>query len=99
MRDAVDGFLTIVERYDDGSKLVTNRAFGFQIPAGMQIHVRTIAGVTFLDGAGAIYLTKDDFDELGQWQVELLSSGSRVGSACRWYKVSQNGLLVGQQNK
>lgn len=44
-------------------------------------------------------LTKEDFDELGQWTLELLKSADRTGASCHWYKVHQNGIFVGQQNK
>ena len=99
LRDAVEGYLTVVDTYEDGSKLTNNMALSHQIPKGMEIKVSTISGVTFLDGSRNIVLTKDDFDELGQWTLELLKSIDRNGASCHWYKVYQNGVLVGQQNK
>ncbi|MCM8534663.1 MAG: PA14 domain-containing protein [Lentisphaeraceae bacterium] len=99
LRDAVEGYLTVVDTYEDGSKLTNSMALSHQIPEGMEIKVNTISGVTFLDGSRNIILTKDDFDELGQWTLELLKSIDRTGASCHWYKVYQNGILVGQQNK
>ena len=99
IRDAVEGFLTVVEKYEDGSIFTNNLAFGFQIPEGMDINVNTISGVTFLDGSRTKVITKDDFDDLHQWTLELLKSTNRNGASCHWYKVYQNGVFVGQQNK
>lgn len=99
LRDAVEGHLTVVETYEDGVKLTNNLAFGFNIPVGMDIKVSTISGVTFLNGERNIILKSDDFDELGQWILKLLKSTDRTGASCHWYKVYQDGILVGQQNK
>lgn len=99
LRDAVEGYLTIVETYEDGTDLTNSLAFAHQLPEGMNIKVNTISGVTFLDGSRNITLTKEDFDDLGQWTLELYNSADRNGASCHWYKVYQDGVLVGQQNK
>jgi hypothetical protein len=99
LRDVVEGSVLVVEQFDDGTKITKDTVFGPQIPEGMIINVNTISGVTFSNGSRIKNITKDDFDELDQWTIELYKTVDRTGASCHWYKVYQNGVFVGQQNK
>lgn len=99
LRDVVEGFVVIVEVLEDGTKITNDTVFGMNLPEGISINVNTISGVTFPDGSRTKTITKDDFDELNQWTIELIKSVDRTGASCHWYKVYQNGIFVGQQNK
>ena len=99
LRDVVEWSVLVVEQFDDGTKITKDTVFGPQIPEGMIINVNTISGVTFSNGSRIKNITKDDFDELDQWTIELYKTVDRTGASCHWYKVYQNGVFVGQQNK
>ena len=99
LRDVVEGYVIIVEELEDGTKITNDTVFGVNIPEGMNIDINTISGVTFPDGSRNTVITKDNFDELNEWTIELIKSVDRDGASCHWYKVYQNGIFVGVQNK
>ena len=99
LRDVVEGTVTVVEELEDGTKITNDTVFGVNIPEGMIIDINTISGVTFPDGSRNSTLTKNDFDHLDRWTIELIKSVDRSGANCHWYKVYQNGIFVGVHNK
>ncbi|MCM8529733.1 MAG: hypothetical protein NE330_01115, partial [Lentisphaeraceae bacterium] len=99
LRDVVEGRVVVIEKLEDGTKITNDTVFGVNIPEGMNINVNTISGVTFPDGSRNMTITKDSFDHLNEWTIELIKTIDRSGASCHWYKVYQNGIFVGQQNK
>ena len=99
LRDVVEGNVYIVDTLEDGTLITNDTVFGVKIPDGMNIEVNTISGVTFPNGSRNITITKNNFDNLNRWTIELIKTPDRTGANCHWYRVYQNGVFVGQQNK
>ena len=99
LRDVVEGEVFVADKFEDGSKETNDTLFGVQAPEDMVINVRTISGVTFDDGSRVRLITKDEFDKLEQFTLILYKSAGRSGANCHWYKVLQNGVLVGEMHR
>ena len=99
LRDAIKGYVNIVEEFEDGTQITKDMVFGGNLPEGLEIKFSTISGVTFPDGSRNMTLNSSAFDDLEIWVLELIKTADRTGSMCHWYKVYQNGVFVGQQNK
>ncbi|MCM8530853.1 MAG: PA14 domain-containing protein [Lentisphaeraceae bacterium] len=99
LRDVTNGVVNIVETYDDGAIRTQDTVIAYGLPEEMIIKVNTISGVTFMTGSRYMDLSKNNFNELNLWTMELLRTPDRAGSMCHWYKVHQNSVFVGQQNK
>ena len=99
LRDVTRGVVEIVEEYSDGAIRTRDTAIAYGLPDDLEIKVSTISGVTFLDGSRNMVLTKEYFNDLNLWEIQLIRTPDRSGSMCHWYKVHQNGVFVGQQNK
>ena len=99
IRDVVESVVAVVEILEDGTKITNDTVFAWGLTDGMEVKVNTISGVTFPDGSMNFTLTKDHFDELNCWTLELIKSPDRTGANCHWYRMWQNGTFVGEKNK
>ena len=99
IRDVVESVVAVVEELEDGTKITNDTVFAWGLTDEMEVKVNTISGVTFPDGSRLFTLTKDHFDELNQWTLELIKSSDRSGANCHWFKMWQNGTFVGEKNK
>ena len=100
LRDVVEGVMFEIETFEDGSIAVTDTMFGVNLPEGAEIKLTANgAGIIFEDGTTVQRLTKDDFDELDRYTINMIKSTTRRGSVCHLYSVYQNGVLVGWGHK
>jgi hypothetical protein len=78
-----DGYYTLIEEFDDGSKLLEGRIVLTDIPEDLCIKLTIYtSGTTFEDGTIVLWITADDFDENGVFRYRLLKSAESATSTC-----------------
>ncbi len=92
---AVDGYMWVVERYDD-SALWENRMITKNVPDDVDIKLQIVtSGVTFDDLTLTRWLTSEDIDDIGEHYFRMIRPNS-VGSTCHTIKSYQDGVYLGQ---
>jgi hypothetical protein len=93
---AVDGYMWVVERYDD-SALWENRMVTKNVPDDVDIHIHVFtSGVTLDDMTINRWITADDIDEIGEYNFKMIRPDSVTASTCHTIKSYQDGVYLGQ---
>lgn len=91
-------YARIIEELPDGTKLVEMLLILSPVPPDLSIQLEIFAGgVLFDDGTTTRWLSKDDFDVLGQTTVRFIMPEDAVSSVCHRTNVYQNGQLIGSR--
>ena len=100
VRSAVHNYVTLVEEFEDGSGLVSDTVFTYNLPADIKVSAKVVAsGAIFTDGTRFRTLTYPDFSEFGTYVLEILKDVSRLGANCYSVYIDQDGTHVGSASR
>jgi hypothetical protein len=90
-----DGYFTLVDEFDDGSKLLEGRIVLTDIPEDLRVKLRLFtSGTTFEDGTIEKWVTASDFDENGVLRYRMLKSAESATSTCHGIYFYQGDLYL-----
>lgn len=97
--ELVEGYTFKGEVYPDGSWRIQDTVFiNHNFPEDVDIQMQVfVSGVTTLDGNTVQWLKKSDFDELGQYEFNLIKAADRLGAACHRIKAWYKGSYIGSR--
>ena len=94
---AVDSYMWLIEKYEDGSELWENRMIVKNLPPDVDIKIITIvSGVTFEDQTTVKWLTSEDIDEIGEYIFRMIKPESVTSSTCHRILLYQDGVYLGE---
>jgi hypothetical protein len=99
LRDVAEGYVSTVEKFEDGSTHIQDTMFGVNLPTELEIEMSCFSGIVFEDGQASKILTKQDFDFKDEYQLNFYRDATRQGSICHRFHVYQDGTLVGTGHK
>jgi len=92
----VDSYLWVVERYED-SALWRNKLIFKNLPPNVDIKISiATSGVTLDDSTTERWISADDLDELGQYNVDLIVPNGINTDGCHTVKLYQDGVYLGE---
>ncbi len=91
-----DTYITVLQNYPDGSRLVETMEVLSPVLPDMTIQIFVlVGGVTFEDGTTYKELTAADFDTLGQYKLHFIMPAGVQTANCHRIQVVQGTTLVG----
>ena len=99
LRDVVEGYVKVIETFEDGGTHVRDTMFTYNLPEDAIIQLNTFSGIVFDDGQITRSLTHEDFSETGEYTLNFFRDPTRQGAVCHRFKVIQNGEIVGEGHK
>jgi hypothetical protein len=98
LREAVEGYIPIIETFPDGSNLLENEIFTYNLPDTVRVHITVgPAGISFDDGTIVRDITAADFDDRGIYVYRMLRADPQL-SICRNTTVYQGTVPVGERH-
>ena len=94
---AVDSYVWVVDRYEDGSAMWENRMVTKKVPDSVDIGVDIfVGGVTFDDLTIEKWLINGDFDDIGEYALRMIRAASVTASTCHNIRAYQEGEYLGE---
>ena len=94
---AVDGYVSVVERYEDGSAIWENVMLTKNVPDTVDIGIDIfVGGVTFEDLTMEKWITSADINEIGEYAFRMIRAASVTASTCHNIRAYQDGEYLGE---
>ena len=84
-----------VGRLADGTRIVENRLSAFDVPPSLTLRMTSGSGICFVDGAGRLEISADDFDEIGDFSYWFYVPKG-VRHPCQFLRLTRGGKAVAQ---
>jgi len=86
------------ENYPDGTEIFRERLMAWNLPSTVTVQLRIfVGGVTFDDGTIIKNITASDFDDLEEYEHQIIKSASCYTGPCHYIRVYQEGVLLGNR--
>ncbi len=92
-----DGYVWVMERYDDGSERWRQEVFERNLPPSVDIRIHVfIGGATLDDLTRERWIAHPDFSDIGVHAFDMLRSPDATHSTCHRIQTYQNGVPLGE---